>query len=61
MNTIKFTLDDQFNERVVKFSTTLDGENIGHYVEAFAAFLLACGFDHETVNNRLNEFKDART
>ena len=43
MSTIKFVLDDEFNQRTVKFKTTLGGDSIDHYYEAFEAFLLAVG------------------
>ena len=52
MSTIKFVLDDDFNQRTVEFKTTLGGDSIDHYYEAFEAFLLAVGFVKDTIDRR---------
>lgn len=51
-STLSFTLNDDFNDRVVEFKTTLDGDHIDNYYEAFEAFLLAVGFAQESISRR---------
>ena len=55
MSTIEFKLTDTYNGRVVTGSTTLEGEHIHAYLEAFTAFLLMIGFDRQIVNRYLPE------
>ena len=50
--TLSFTLDDGFNDRVVEFKTTLGGDHIDNYYEAFESFLLAVGFVQESITGR---------
>ena len=52
MSAIKFTLDDDFNQRTVEFKTTLGGDSIDHYYGAFEAFLLAVGFVQDSIDRR---------
>ena len=51
-NTIAFILDDDLNQRTVEFKTTLGGDSIDHYYEAFEAFLLAVGFVQDSIDRR---------
>ena len=53
MSDIKIKLWDELNEREITFKTTLVGENITHYVDAFRAFLLAAEFHPDVVRNAL--------
>ena len=55
MSTIKFVLDDDFNQRTVEFKTTLSGDSIDHYYGAFEAFLLAVGFAQDSIDRRYEE------
>ena len=52
MSTIKFVLDDDFNQRTVEFKTTLGSDSIDQYYEAFEAFLLAVGFVQDSIDRR---------
>ena len=54
-DTLKIVLHDRFNQRKVVFKTTLAGENIDHYYEAFEAFLLSVGFARETIDGRYEQ------
>jgi hypothetical protein len=60
MSTIKFVCHDDYNERTVKFSTTLQRENIDGYIDAFRQFLAALEFHPDTINRALGE-DDARS
>lgn len=55
MSQIKFVCHDTPNERTVKFETTLEGEHIDHYVNAFRLFLLTLEFNSETIDRALGE------
>ena len=54
---IKFICKDKPNERTVTLKTTLQGENISHYIDAFRAFLLAMEFHPDVVKRALGEDK----
>jgi len=45
-------LQPAFNQRAVEFKTTLGGDSIDHYYEAFEAFLLAVGFVQDSIDRR---------
>lgn len=51
---LAFLLEDGFNEREVILRTTLSGDHIDDYYEAFHAFLLAVGFAQESINRYIN-------
>ena len=54
--TLKFSLDEDFingETRQVEFSTTLDGDGIASYVDAFRSALLGFGFHENSVNRYL--------
>lgn len=55
MSTLKFICKDSCNERTVTLKTTLQGENITHYIDAFRAFLLAMEFHPDVVKQALGE------
>lgn len=55
MTTLKFKCNDTPNNRVVEYKTTLAGENIQHYVDAFRAFLLALEFHKDAIDRHLGE------
>lgn len=57
MSSIKFICKDSCNERTVTLKTTLQGENITHYIDAFRAFLLAMEFHPDVVKRALGEDK----
>lgn len=54
-NTLTFILNDGFNKRTVEFKTTLQGDNIDAYYEAFESFLLAVGFAQGSIDQRYEE------
>ena len=54
-NTLKIVLNDHFTQRKIVFKTTLAGEPIDHYYEAFEAFLLSVGFARETIDGRYEQ------
>ena len=54
-NTLKIVLDDHFNKRRVVFKTSLTGEHVDHYYEAFESFLLSIGFARETIDGRYEQ------
>lgn len=54
MSKLKFELDETLCNRQVEFSTTLTGEHISHYVEAFIAFLRATGFAEDSIKEYIN-------
>lgn len=54
-NTIAFILDDDFNKRKVEFKTTLGGDSIDAYYEAFESFLLAVGFVQNSIDRRYEQ------
>ena len=54
MKTIKFELDEEtlffcYPQHVIA-ETSLNGETVEDYLQAFKAFLIACGFAEETVS-----------
>ena len=51
-NTIKIVFHDTFNDHRVKFETTLNGDGMEAFYEAFESFLLGVGFVQESINRR---------
>ena len=54
-STIKFVFHDTFNDRRVKFNTTLNGDGLDAFYEAFESFLLGVGFVQDSINRRYEE------
>lgn len=54
---VEFRLVDEFVPQDVTVKIALPGVSIGHVAEAFDAFLLACGFSRETINQMWEEGK----
>ena len=54
-STLNLVFHDTFNDRRVKFETTLNGDGMEAFYEAFESFLLAVGFVQESINRRHEE------
>lgn len=54
-STLKLVFHDTFNDCRVKFNTTLNGDGLEAFYEAFESFLLAVGFMQDSINRRYEE------